>query len=64
MWSAVNASLRLTMKCWSFKNQAHCNFTGVGSVVPLARSLLVAKSYSGGNIFCRKSAVSDDLHLK
>jgi len=50
--------------CLSFRSRAHCDVTGVGSFVPLALSLLVAASYDRGNIFCKKSAVSDDFLLK
>ena len=52
------------MICLSFRSCAHCEVTGVGSFVLLALSLLVAALYDGGNIFCKKSAVSDDFFLK
>jgi len=50
--------------CLSFRSHAHCEVTGVGSFAPLALSLLVAASYAGGKIFCKKSAMSDDFLLK
>jgi len=52
------------MNCWLFKNQAYCDVTGVGSVIPLARSLFIAALYAWRNIFYKKSAVSDNFLLK
>ena len=64
MWSAASTSLRLTTKCLSLRKCVHRDVTGEGGMMPLARSLLLAASYNGGYIFCKNSAVSDDLLLK
>jgi len=50
--------------CLSLRSCAHREVTGVGSFVPFSLSLLVAALYAGGNIFCKKSAVSADFFLK
>jgi len=52
------------MKCLLLRKCAHRDITGKGGVMPLAQSLLLAALYSGGYIFCKNSAVSDDLLLK
>ena len=64
MQSATSANLRPAMMDLFFRSGAHCEVIRVGSMTPLVLSLLVTALYVEGNIFCRKSAVSDDFFLK